>query len=162
MLSHLQLTCCEMQNGLSISILPFGLTTLHLRRCCSLLIYVVVFIGLSNTDAKEPMDAAGVPWHEAIRQSGNIDFDNDIVPILTKAGCNMGTCHAKAGGGQNGFELSLLGFEPDQDYLQIVTQGRGRRIFPAAPEMSLLLRKATSETPHGGGARLKVESREYR
>jgi hypothetical protein len=162
MLSHQQLTCCEMQNGLFISILPFGLATLHLRRYCSLLIYVVVFIGLSNTDAKEPMDATGVPWHEAIRQSGNIDFDNDIVPILTKAGCNMGTCHAKAGGGQNGFELSLLGFEPDHDYLQIVTQGRGRRIFPAAPEMSLLLRKATSETPHGGGARLKVESREYR
>ena len=45
-----------------------------------------------------------------------VSFVNDVVPVLTKAGCNIGVCHAKAGGGQNGFQLSLLGFEPAEDY----------------------------------------------
>ena len=45
-----------------------------------------------------------------------VSFVNDVVPILTKSGCNAGSCHAKAGGGQNGFQLSLLGFEPTEDF----------------------------------------------
>ncbi len=108
----------------------------------------------------EPIRTA-VPWREAITNSGKIDFANDIVPVLTKAGCNAGVCHAKAGGGQNGFELSLLGFEPEFDYQQIVMHGRGRRLFPAVPEQSLLLRKAVGLTPHGGGVRMKPDSAEY-
>lgn len=110
----------------------------------------------------EPDSALPAPWHEVVHQSSTIDFRNDVVPVLTKAGCNMGTCHAKAGGGQNGFELSLLGFEPDQDYPQIVSHGRGRRVFPSVPEKSLILRKATGSVPHGGGTRLKIDSPEYR
>lgn len=90
-----------------------------------------------------------------------VSFVNDVVPVLTKAGCNAGTCHAKAGGGQNGFQLSLLGFEPAEDYESIVREGRGRRLFPAAPDESLLLRKASAETPHGGGARLSRDSESY-
>ena len=90
-----------------------------------------------------------------------ISFRNDIVPVLTKAGCNAGACHAKAGGGQNGFELSLLGFEPLQDYASIATAGRGRRVFPAAPEQSLLLLKASGKIPHGGGVRLAADSDGY-
>ena len=69
----------------------------------------------------------------------SIDFDTEIIPVLTKAGCNTGVCHAKAGGGQNGFELSLLGFEPQDDYDRLVLEGRGRRVFPGAPEESLIL-----------------------
>lgn len=88
-------------------------------------------------------------------------FVNDVMPILTKAGCNAGTCHAKAGGGQNGFQLSLLGFEPVEDYTSIVQQSRGRRVFLHAPENSLLLKKATGTTPHGGGVRLETDSPEY-
>jgi hypothetical protein len=91
-----------------------------------------------------------------------IHFANDIVPVLTKAGCNAGVCHAKAGGGQNGFELSLLGFEPQEDYDHLVREGRGRRLFPAAPEQSLLLKKASGQVPHGGGVRLAVNSEGYR
>lgn len=91
-----------------------------------------------------------------------LSFLNDVVPILTKAGCNMGVCHAKAGGGQNGFQLSLLGFEPREDYESIVQEGRGRRLFLAAPERSLLLMKGTAEMPHGGGARLDKSSSSYR
>ncbi|MCE9529750.1 MAG: DUF1549 domain-containing protein, partial [Planctomycetes bacterium] len=82
-----------------------------------------------------------------------VSFENDIQPILTRAGCNAGACHGKQRG-QNGFQFSLLAFDPDFDYAAIVTESRGRRIFPAAPEQSLFLRKATGQIPHGGGKRL--------
>ena len=54
-----------------------------------------------------------------------VSFVNDVMPVLTKAGCNAGVCHAKAGGGQNGFQLSLLGFEFQDDYEHLVKEGRG-------------------------------------
>lgn len=94
-------------------------------------------------------------------QAQQVSFTNDVVPILTKAGCNQGACHAKAGGGQNGFELSLLGFEPLDDHEMIAKADRGRRVQLAAPERSLLLRKAVGDVPHGGGQRLKRDSQEY-
>ena len=84
-----------------------------------------------------------------------VSFTNDVVPILTKAGCNAGVCHAKAGNGQNGFQLSLYGFEPGEDFEHIVNEARGRRISQTAPERSLLLLKATGAIPHGGGVRLQ-------
>ncbi|MBL8817785.1 MAG: DUF1553 domain-containing protein [Planctomyces sp.] len=90
-----------------------------------------------------------------------ISFVNDVVPVLTKSGCNAGVCHAKAGNGQNGFQLSLLGFEPQEDYEHLVKEGRGRRLFPGVPERSLLLMKATGQMPHGGGRRLAVDSAGY-
>ena len=90
-----------------------------------------------------------------------INFPNQIIPIFTKYGCNGGGCHGKAAG-QNGFKLSLLGFEPKEDYEHLVVESRGRRLFPAAPERSLLLTKAINETPHGGGQRIEKDSHEYR
>ncbi|QDT54088.1 hypothetical protein Pan44_21150 [Caulifigura coniformis] len=90
-----------------------------------------------------------------------VSFRNDVVPVLTKAGCNLGPCHAKAGGGQNGFQLSLLGFEPRDDYEELIQESRGRRLFPAAPEQSLVLRKASGQVPHGGGVRLPADSDGY-
>lgn len=90
-----------------------------------------------------------------------INFPNQVVPIFTKLGCNSGGCHGKASG-QNGFKLSLLGFEPREDFEYLVKEGRGRRVFPAAPERSLLLEKACNATPHGGGQRLTPDSHEYR
>jgi hypothetical protein len=89
-----------------------------------------------------------------------IDFERDVVPILTRFGCNSGACHGKARG-QNGFQLSLLGFDRDFDYAALTSEGRGRRVFPAAPEFSLLLRKPTGQTPHGGGKRLAVGDAHY-
>jgi hypothetical protein len=89
-----------------------------------------------------------------------INFANQIVPIFTKAGCNSGGCHGKANG-QNGFKLSLLGFEPDEDYEHIVKEARGRRVFPAAPENSLLLLKGINASPHGGGKRIDAKSDDY-
>lgn len=90
-----------------------------------------------------------------------VSFVNDVMPVLTKAGCNAGVCHAKAGGGQNGFQLSLLGFEPQDDYASIVQEARGRRVFLAAPEQSLILMKASGRAPHGGGVPLPRDSEGY-
>ena len=90
-----------------------------------------------------------------------INFPNQIVPIFTKASCNSGGCHGKASG-QNGFKLSLLGFEPMEDYEHLVKESRGRRVSPAAPDNSLLLTKGVGSTPHGGGRRIDQDSDDYR
>ncbi|MCI0748504.1 MAG: DUF1549 and DUF1553 domain-containing protein [Verrucomicrobia subdivision 3 bacterium] len=90
-----------------------------------------------------------------------VNFPNQIVPIFTKGGCNGGGCHGKSAG-QNGFRLSLLGFEPQEDYEHLVKEARGRRLFPASPPHSLLLLKGTATLPHGGGKRLDPESDDYR
>lgn len=100
----------------------------------------------------------------SVNHMGNeapISFSGKIVPIFTKLGCNGGGCHGKASG-QNGFRLSLLGFEPNEDYERLVRESRARRISPAAPEQSLLLTKAVNESPHGGGQRTTRDSHEYR
>jgi hypothetical protein len=90
-----------------------------------------------------------------------LSFVRDIQPILTKAGCNAGACHAKAITGQRGFRLSVLGFEPEEDYEAIVKQGKGRRVFPPAPEESLLITKGAAIVPHTGGKHLEPGSEMY-
>jgi len=92
---------------------------------------------------------------EATEVNLPINFGNQIVPIFSKLGCNSGGCHGKASG-QNGFKISLFGFEPEVDYAALVKEGRGRRVFPASPENSLLLLKATGTIAHGGGKRIEV------
>ncbi len=89
------------------------------------------------------------------------NFENGIVPILSKLGCNSGGCHGKAEG-QNGFKLSVFGFDPRADYDAIVKEGRGRRVVAGAPDHSLILRKPLGQVPHGGGKRMSVGSREHR
>jgi hypothetical protein len=89
-----------------------------------------------------------------------VSFELDVMPILSARGCNSGPCHGKQRG-QNGFQLSLLGFDPDFDFAAITKEARGRRVFPAAPEKSLLLQKPAGEQPHGGGKRIDVAGREY-
>ncbi|MFO0904161.1 MAG: DUF1553 domain-containing protein [Pirellulales bacterium] len=90
-----------------------------------------------------------------------VNFPNQVVPVFTKYACNGGGCHGKSGG-QNGFRLSLLGFEPTEDYEYLVKEGKMRRLFPAAPDRSLLLQKATAVLPHGGGHRIDADSPAYR
>lgn len=89
-----------------------------------------------------------------------VTFERDVQPVLTRAGCNAGPCHGKARG-QNGFALSLLGFDPAFDHAAITKEGRGRRLFPADPDNSLLLLKASGAVPHGGGKKLPVGSPQY-
>ncbi|MGH7172454.1 MAG: DUF1549 domain-containing protein, partial [Gemmataceae bacterium] len=89
-----------------------------------------------------------------------LNFENDLEPILSRFGCNSSGCHGKAEG-QNGFKLSVFGFDPLADYAALTKESRGRRVFPAAPQHSLLLRKMSGQMPHGGGARIAVGSRDY-
>ena len=86
-------------------------------------------------------------------QASAIDFQNDIIPVLTKAGCNTGACHGAAVG-RGGFRLSLYGGDASSDYRSIVRELEGRRITPAHPEQSLLVLKPTETMEHGGGQRL--------
>src|SRR5436190_6569242 len=89
-----------------------------------------------------------------------LNFANEVVPIFTKLSCNSGGCHGKLAG-QNGFRLSLLGFDPAADYDALVKEGRGRRVFPAAPTQSLLLRKGSGQAPHGGGKLFRAGDDNY-
>ncbi|HWG44677.1 MAG TPA: DUF1549 and DUF1553 domain-containing protein [Gemmataceae bacterium] len=89
-----------------------------------------------------------------------LNFENDIEPILSRFGCNSSGCHGKAEG-QNGFKLSVFGFDAPADFAALTKESRGRRVFPAAPEQSLLLRKMTGQMPHGGGARIAANSSDY-
>ncbi len=114
------------------------------RRLCLLVVAVAVPFPVPGAEPQKP-----------------VSFVNDVMPVLSKAGCNVGVCHAKAGGGQKGFQLSLLGFEPSEDYESLVKDGHGRRLFPAVPDQSLILRKASGQTPHGGGIRLARDSIGY-
>ena len=94
-------------------------------------------------------------------ESLRVDFVRDVVPALTKAGCNAGACHGSFQG-RGGFKLSLLGFDPDADYQSIVRDARGRRVFPSSPEESLILKKPSQRLPHGGGLRLTEGDAAYR
>lgn len=96
-----------------------------------------------------------------LRADEGVDFENDVMPILTRYGCNAGACHGKSGG-QGGFQLSLLGFDANGDYDVITKHARGRRVFAADPDKSLLLTKPSAVLPHGGGRRLHVKSAEYK
>lgn len=116
-----------------------------MRRCLSNLPLLLCLLGGGVASADEPR----VP-----------SFENDIEPLLARFSCNTSGCHGKAEG-QNGFKLSVFGFDPDADYRAIVSEARGRRVFPTSPERSLLLLKASGGVPHGGGVRITPERPEY-
>src|SRR5690348_10535343 len=125
---------------------------------CALMLFAVFGADVLRAEdvAEVARDGGGAPRS----RFGLVSFELDIMPILTAKGCNQGACHGKARG-QNGFQLSLLGFDADFDYAALTQQARGRRVFPAAPERSLLLEKATAALPHGGGVRIEPGSPEY-
>jgi len=90
-----------------------------------------------------------------------VSFRQDIEPVITRAGCNMGACHGKLAG-QNGFKLSLRGYAPELDHAWLTTDVSGRRLNPAFPEESLLLLKALGKVPHEGRQRFEEGSRYHR
>ncbi len=77
-------------------------------------------------------------------------FENDLIPIFTKHGCNSGACHGAAVG-RGGFKLSLYGSDPAADYKAVALELEGRRVNLADPALSLLLLKPTEAISHGGG-----------
>jgi len=117
--------------------------------------------GATEIIVRRSADVARVPVKvEAFAQPEPISFEHEVMPLLTKLGCNSGGCHGKAEG-QNGFKLSVFGFDSRADYDAIVKEGRGRRVFVAAPDRSMLLLKATSTVAHGGGRKIEWGNRSF-
>ncbi len=88
-------------------------------------------------------------------------FRNEVLPVMTKVGCNSGPCHG-ALAGKNGFKLTLRGYDPEADYYTLTRQALARRTERLEPAKSLILLKPTLTIPHGGGRRFGVGSPEYR
>ena len=80
----------------------------------------------------------------------NVSFVRDVQPVLSKLGCNAGTCHGSAQG-KNGFKLSLRGYDPIFDHRSLTDDLEGRRFNRAAPDRSLMLMKPAGTVPHVGG-----------
>ena len=89
-----------------------------------------------------------------------VSFTRDVMPVLSRSGCNQGTCHG-AQFGKGGFKLSLLGFAPERDYAPIVRDELRRRVSLLKPEDSLILNKAMLEIGHGGGRRFRHGSYDH-
>jgi hypothetical protein len=113
--------------------------------------------------------AATVPGHRAtaplavkgFSSATTWSFRNDVLPVMTKVGCNSGPCHGAAAG-KNGFKLTLRGFDPAADYYTLTRQALARRTDRLEPAKSLILLKPTQTIPHGGGRRFDVGSPEYK
>ncbi len=93
-------------------------------------------------------------------RAADVSFARDVMAVLSKAGCNLGTCHGNQFG-KGGFKLSLRGENPAADFLTLTHEQVGRRVNTVQAESSLLLLKPTMSVPHEGGKRFDVDSPEY-
>jgi hypothetical protein len=108
--------------------------------------------------------AVGLVFWETSTARGEdepVSFRNDVMAVLSRAGCNQGTCHGNFNG-KGGFRLSLRGQNPTLDYLTLTRGMLARRLNTQQPESSLVLEKATATVPHEGGRRFPLDSDEYR
>lgn len=112
-----------------------------------------VAIGASGKQAYLPVEVRSV-------DSTPVSFVREVMPTLSKTGCNAGTCHGSAKG-KNGFKLSLRGYDPKFDYNALIEDISGRRFNRAAPEQSLILLKPIQGVPHQGGFVFESNSRYY-
>jgi hypothetical protein len=96
----------------------------------------------------------------AIHADEVVSFQNDVMAVLSKAGCNAGTCHGNKNG-KGGFKLSLRGQDPGTDYKILTHDYSGRRVDVFTPSKSLILLKPITEIAHEGGQRFKTNSIEY-
>jgi hypothetical protein len=120
---------------------------------------------VGNGDATINVQSGGATRQVPIKITGiiaqpNIGFLEHVMPILSKAGCNAGACHASQYG-KGGFKLSVFGFDPDQDYFAVTRDSFRRRVSFFNPDESLLLVKPTLGMPHEGGRRLEKGSVDY-
>ncbi len=125
---------------------------------------VAVTQGSHGSARRMEEDIAGVPLapEMSVQSSGapaskplfppSASFVRDVLPAMARAGCTAGACHAKAEG-QNGFKLSVFSYDLKHDYAEIVKDARGRRVFPEAPDSSLIIQKPLTDVPHEGGQR---------
>ncbi|VTT96616.1 Uncharacterized protein OS=Singulisphaera acidiphila (strain ATCC BAA-1392 / DSM 18658 / VKM B-2454 / MOB10) GN=Sinac_5986 PE=4 SV=1: PSCyt2: PSD1 [Gemmataceae bacterium] len=89
-----------------------------------------------------------------------VDFERHVMGLLSKVGCNSGSCHGSFQG-KGGFRLSLFGYEPGIDHAGLTRDNLGRRLNAVKPDESLLLQKATGQTYHDGGMRFGKDSWVY-
>lgn len=107
-----------------------------------------------DLSAKLPITSSG------FETSQPISFVRDVQPVLSRTGCNQGTCHG-AKDGKNGFKLSLRGYDAIYDHRALTDDLAARRFNRANPDQSLMLLKATGSTPHVGGVRMNVDDHYY-
>ena len=93
-------------------------------------------------------------------RAADVSFARDVMAVLSKAGCNLGTCHGNQFG-KGGFKLSLRGENPASDFVTLTHEQVGRRVNQIRAEDSLLLLKPTLSVPHEGGQRFAEDSPEY-
>ena len=120
--------------------------------------------GDGATTIRATVDGQSTSARVTVKRFGDDDrlsFRHDVLPVLSKLGCNSGACHG-ALAGKGGFRLSLRGYDPPQDHFTMTRQAKGRRIEPADPGRSLVLAKPSGGIPHQGGIRFDVDSRDYR
>jgi hypothetical protein len=103
---------------------------------------------------------AAAPTPAPAANADRVSFKNDVMPIFMRLGCNAGACHGSSRG-QDGFHLSLFGYDPDGDYRALTREIATRRINLAQPEQSLLLTKNVGDAPHTGGKRMEKDSAYY-
>lgn len=107
-----------------------------------------------------PWPGVGAPV-EAASTDKPVSFRNDVMAVISRAGCNAGACHGNASG-KGGFKVSLRGEDPAGDYLVMTRELFGRRVNPQIPDDSLLLLKATAKLAHEGGKRFGPDTGEFR
>jgi hypothetical protein len=117
---------------------------------------------LKNGTATVVVTANGKPFSVPVTVSGmdapsSVSFRRDVIAAMNVGGCNMGACHGTPSG-KNGFKLSLRGFDPAADFLQLTRDQFGRRTGKHAPGQSLLLLKGVGAVPHEGGQRFGLTS----
>lgn len=137
----------------SFSVLGSRLPGFH----ASVFLNFLLFVAVTGAFAAEPPDPISARVTSTPANTRQISFVRDVVPALTKAGCNAGACHGSFQG-RGGLRLSLLGFDPEFDHEALSKASRSRRVVPTAPESSLLLTKPAGDVPHGGGRRISRES----
>ncbi len=132
---------------------------LRTRTSLQLLCYAILltFCGVSVFAAPAPPKRAQL----LVKPPLTYGFVQDVIPTLSRLGCNQGVCHGAAQG-KGGFRLSLRGYAPEIDFASITRHLGGRRISREAPERSLFLRKPLLEVAHRGGKVLDKNSDEYR
>lgn len=112
-----------------------------------------VAVSVAGLEARLPVSVSSAELKD-------VRFVRDVLPLMSKAGCNAGTCHGSAKG-KNGFKLSLRGYDPEYDYQALINDLAGRRFNRVNPDQSLMLLKPVAAVPHEGGQVIKPDSRAY-
>lgn len=113
-----------------------------------------IAVSLAGQTVKVPLTAKG------FKDESAVSFVTDVQPVLSKLGCNAGTCHG-AQAGKNGFKLSLRGYDSLYDFRALTDDLEGRRFNRAAPEQSLMLMKPAGAVPHQGGVTMAANDPNY-